>query len=599
MHRHGVREALRGQLEEESRLPSLQTVLDTFEQGVVVHSNFTVLRTNEAAARMLGVERAEALIGLPLTEVATPMALDVMVRRLESLTREGVEAAATGVQLRRLDPMQTPFEVEVSSLRLPDRLDGKAMFVSILTPLATGSEKSANLRFAAQYEHLREAAFHLEDGHIVRANAVAASLTGYSQGELMGLAFAQLVPEALRDRHGSMFERFLEEGVEARLTLSMLVLRRDARTVPAELTLTRAYLGCAEASVVATIRSASPWQDTERALRESEARYRALFDLPHHGLFVCDPAGTCLDVNPAGARMLGYTCDELLGRPLHDVVLGDEHPLLADGRAQVNVREMRRKDGVVLQVEIAASRVGGLVQAVVRDITEQRRTADALSRATRLDDLGRLAGGVVHDFNNMLTVMFDLTRELRARVHPDGLEAVEELNDVIHRASALTRSLLAGAREAPAAPSGLDINAELRGLTPLMQRTMRNASLQLALTDQPLTVGLEAVQFEQVVLNLVVNARDAMRAGGLLRIATFERDSSVVLEVSDSGEGMSPETLARVFEPFFTTKAEGRGTGLGLATVWNVVTEAGGTLQVRSNLGEGTTVTVTLPACSR
>jgi signal transduction histidine kinase len=155
--------------------------------------------------------------------------------------------------------------------------------------------------------------------------------------------------------------------------------------------------------------------------------------------------------------------------------------------------------------------------------------------------------------------------------------------------------LLASSRR-PARQASIDVNAELRSLSSLVQRTVRAASVTLELVDRPLPVRLDAVQFEQVVLNLVVNARDAMPNGGTLRIATAERDGSVVVEVSDSGEGMAPETLKRIFEPFFTTKPEGQGTGLGLATVWNLVTHAGGTLRVHSCVGEGTTVSVVLPA---
>jgi signal transduction histidine kinase len=300
--------------------------------------------------------------------------------------------------------------------------------------------------------------------------------------------------------------------------------------------------------------------------------------------------------------MLGYAREELLGRHMRELVL-DAQPLrlksISAGGTLVTERTLRRKDGKSITVEISASKVvGGLLQGIVRDLTERKRAEEALRHATRLDSLGRLAGGVAHDFNNILTVLLSLTRELRERtVDPESLGLVDELAQTTDRAAELTRHLLAFARRQPVDPKVVDVNAELRAVTRLLERVLGTVTLTLVLDPRRLAVRVDPMQLEQVLLNLAANARDAIPGEGTVTVSTSldESGQGVVITVADTGVGMSSQTLAQLFEPFFTTKANGQGTGLGLATVYGIVTQSHGTVTANSRPGEGSTFTIVLP----
>ncbi len=244
-------------------------------------------------------------------------------------------------------------------------------------------------------------------------------------------------------------------------------------------------------------------------------------------------------------------------------------------------------------------------RAVVREIDERRAAEDQLRLAQKLDAVGRLAGGVAHDFNNLLTVVLGNAELLSKRVQDaDSRELVDHIRTAAERAADLTQQLLAVGRRQPRSPRALDLNEVVRGMARMFERVLRaDISVEVNLTPEGAPVTADAGQVEQILLNLVVNARDAMPRGGILRLSTRRLPpgdddtgpGQVVLRVSDDGRGMDTSTQARIFEPFFTTKPPGQGTGLGLAMVYGIVEQTGGHITVESAVGAGSTFTVRLP----
>ena len=275
-----------------------------------------------------------------------------------------------------------------------------------------------------------------------------------------------------------------------------------------------------------------------------------------------------------------------------------------------------REDGTTLAVEISAralvfeNRPAQLVLA--HDVSQRRQLEETLARAVKMEAIGRLAGGVAHDFNNVLVVVTGYA-ELIARRTDDVaiLEAVQAMKTAGERAAGLTRQLAAVSRRQALVPKPLSLNEVVRGLRPLFTQLLgADVALEFSLARDAPTVLADPSQLEQVVLNLVVNARDAMPDGGRLTIETHAHSLSgrladerfdlppgryAVLRVSDTGVGMDRETMARIFEPFFTTKSETTGTGLGLATVYGIVKQSGGDVWVYSEPGEGTVFKIYLP----
>jgi two-component system, cell cycle sensor histidine kinase and response regulator CckA len=360
------------------------------------------------------------------------------------------------------------------------------------------------------------------------------------------------------------------------------------------------------------------------ALRESEERYRALFDLMPLPMFLFDPESfAILAVNIAAVEHYGYTHDELLTMTLRDIRPPEEVPALeaadwtAGGRATVGFRRHRKKDGSDIEVEIYTHRVvleGRLCRlSVVRDVTDQRRLEEQFRQAQKMEAIGRLTSGIAHDFNNLLTPILgysdDLVRQI-GESHPLHQEVVE-IAKAGERAAALTRQLLAFSRQQVLSPEVLDLNAIVRNMEKLLRRVIGEDLELVDLLDPGLgRIKADPGQVEQVIMNLAVNARDAMPAGGRLTIETrkVELDEAfasehvdvhpgphAMLAVSDTGTGMDAETKSRIFEPFFTTKEPGKGTGLGLSTIYGIVKQSGGTIWVYSELGHGTTFKIYLP----
>jgi PAS domain S-box-containing protein len=379
----------------------------------------------------------------------------------------------------------------------------------------------------------------------------------------------------------------------------------------------------------AIVRDLTEYREVERDLSETDQRYRSLFENMVEGIFQTTPSGRFLGVNPSFARMLGYDSEEELlanvtdiARDLHmDPAERDEFLRKLDKQGTVRNLEVRyrRKDGSGIWVSINAKADRGrdgsivLINGFVQDISARKRLEQQLVQSQKMEAVGRLAGGIAHDFNNLLTVIIGNCEILQEVLNGQerGLEELRGIRKTVTFAAALTRRLLAFSRQQILRPAILDLNSVIRNLELMLKRLIgENIELVTALDPGLGRVKTDPGQLEQVVMNLAVNARDAMPNGGQLTLWTTNLSAAdgedilgaalapgkhVLLQVSDTGLGMSKETLDHLFEPFFTTKEPGHGTGLGLSTVYGIVRQSGGSIAVASIPGKGSCFTITLP----
>jgi PAS domain S-box-containing protein len=357
----------------------------------------------------------------------------------------------------------------------------------------------------------------------------------------------------------------------------------------------------------------------EAVLRASEERYRELFENATEAIFICGLDGRITSLNPAAETLVGCTHAEALGNPIAELVsdeafvqarrlaeLSPEHG--GGGVTEPLVVRSRAGGRTVVEASACYVRRNGLpvgLQIIARDVSERIRLEAELRQAQKMEALGRLAGGVAHDFNNLVTAIAGYA-QLARRSAPAGDERLngdlEAIVDAAGRAAALTRQLLSFSRRQVVETERLDAARLVRGMEEMLRRLVgEHVSLDLHASDGDCWVDAEPSQLEQILLNLAVNARDAMPSGGRLSISCCPADGerSVRITVADCGTGMDDVVRARLFEPFFTTKGPGKGTGLGLATVYGIVDSYGGSIAVESHLGDGTTFTVDLPRALR
>ena len=372
---------------------------------------------------------------------------------------------------------------------------------------------------------------------------------------------------------------------------------------------------------------AQPLEPSDAALRESEERFRGAFEYSPIGMGIVGLDGRFLRVNRALCRIGGYSEEELLSRSFQDVVPAEELEYhrcevrrLLHGEIESYEREVRyrHKLGHDVWVRFAVSAVRGRDGEVVHllgqaeDISARKEAEERLRQAERLEAVGRLAGGVAHEFNNLLAVIGGFARHA---LDAPGSEAVRsDLTEIVaagDRAAEIAGQLLAFSRNDDFRPRTLDVNEVVRGIEPMLRRLIReDVEVMVAPAPGVQLVRADRAQLERVIVNLVVNARDAIEQAGRIEIATREVDVEerpplparlpagryVALSVSDTGSGIAPDATQHLFDPFFTTKQHGEGTGLGLSIVYGIVERLGGDVAVDSDPGAGATFTVFLPA---
>jgi two-component system cell cycle sensor histidine kinase/response regulator CckA len=454
------------------------------------------------------------------------------------------------------------------------------------------------------------------DGRVVCVNDAFRRMFGYETGEVLGRPVEALIMPPDREVESRWIAECLGRGEN--ITLETERRGKDGRLVDVSV-VTISLNGDAEAAICSVYRDIS-------ARKRAEARYRSLVQSSVYGIYRSSLEGKFLDVNPALIAMLGYeSAQEVLALdPRKDVfVHAEEQARLIDefrrtGRMDGIEVKWKRKNGSAVTVRISGLAVSSadepvnVLEAIAEDVTERRVLEDQFRQAQKMEAVGRLAGGIAHDFNNLLMVISGYTEVALGQMdagHPlrAKAQAIQQASD---RATMLTRQLLAFSRKQMLELKVVEVNAIVRDMERLLRPLIgEQVELTTKLATDAGRTRADAGQLEQVLMNLVVNSKDAMPQGGRIVIETknvaldeshrgeqtFIRPGSyVMLSVSDNGLGMDKETQSRIFEPFFTTKEKGKGTGLGLSTVYGIVKQSGGYILVQSEVGRGTTFDIYL-----
>ena len=465
------------------------------------------------------------------------------------------------------------------------------------------------------------------DGRIVLVNSQTEKLFGYKREELLGQPVEVLVPERFWRHHRAYRDNYMVTPQARAMGAGseLYSLKKDGTEFPVEISLSPQHTD--EGTLVSsTIRDITDRKRVEDALRQSEASFRAMIE-GTYGVYRATPEGKLLMINEAMIRMLGYDSEkELLAANLAtDVFEKNEYtPLLFNqpGRQKQFARSethWKRKDGKSITVEISGRQVrddaGKILyfEVIAEDVSHIRGVEHRLRHVQKMEAIGRLAGGIAHDFNNVLGVIVAYSEMLVEKLRDDSelFPLVSSISKAVERGGTLTRQLLAFSRQQVLQPQVISLGDHLESIREMLARVIgEDIKLSILRSHNDLRVKADPTQFEQVIMNLVVNARDAMPDGGRLSIETsgFEIDDEyctrnpdarpglhAMIAVTDTGCGMGPEVLSRIFEPFFTTKEQGKGTGLGLATIYGIVKQSGGHITAYSEVGHGTTFKVYLP----
>ena len=483
--------------------------------------------------------------------------------------------------------------------------------------------KASEVSYRRLFEAARDGILILDadTGQITDVNPFLLELLGFSHSEIVGKTVGELSPFRDVVSNQDVLERLQKEGCVRYDDLPLKT--KDGRSVDVEF-VSNVYQAGNKWVIQCNIRDIT----ARRRAEESNARLAMAVEQAAETIVITDTDGAILYANPAFEKTTGYTLAEARGQNPRILKSGKQDAelyrrmweTLRRGESWSGHFINKRKDGTFYEEEATISPIrdtkGATVNyvAVKRDVTREMQLEARFRQSQKMESIGQLAGGIAHDFNNFLAVMMMQT-ELCLMVSntPEEVrEGLGEIRTAAERASNLTRQLLLFSRQQIMQRRILDLNEVVTGLARMLRRIIgENVSLELRLRSAPLLTHADAGMLDQVLMNLAVNARDAMPTGGRLIIETAEKvidteQASLSLEaspgrfvwlsVSDTGCGIPPENMSRIFEPFFTTKEAGRGTGLGLATIFGIVKQHRGWVKVYSELGRGTTVQVFLPA---
>ncbi|KRQ01570.1 histidine kinase [Bradyrhizobium yuanmingense] len=469
-------------------------------------------------------------------------------------------------------------------------------------------------------------------GGILIFNPACEKLFGYCASEVIGRNVKLLMPPPYRDAHDEYLQNYHLTGERKIIGIGREVVgqRKDGSTFPMHLSVGETRQASGESIFVGIVHDLTERERVERELRESAARLRAVVDTAVDGVILIDSAGTVLQFNPACERLFKYEADEVLGKNVkmlmpdpyrseHDgyirnfVTTGDKK-IIGIGREVVG----RRKDGTTFPMELSVgeAKQGGssIFVGMIHDLSDRKRTEAQLIQAQKMEAVGQLSGGIAHDFNNLLTVIVGnaeyLAEQLLSRA--DLKRLAVDICSAGERGAELTQRLLAFSRKQLLRPVETECDKLLDSMHKLLRRTLREDIEIATHTDPALRHAFaDPAQLESAILNLVLNAQDAMGSGGRLTIsaANASLDAGdhnahpevgpgeyIVIAVTDTGSGMPKRVLERAFEPFFTTKQVGKGSGLGLSMVYGFVKQSNGHITIYSEPGLGTTVRIYLPA---
>ncbi|MFA5956749.1 PAS domain S-box protein [Hyphomicrobium sp.] len=462
-------------------------------------------------------------------------------------------------------------------------------------------------------------------GRIQNVNPAAQRMFGYSAAEMLGQPINMLMPEPYQSQHDGYLHRHLSTGERRIIGIGREVqgLRKDGTIFPIHLSVGTFEVG-GKRFFSGIINDLSARARLQAEIDRQSLLFQAVFDHVPEALVISSPDGEIILVNPAATRMFGHSAEEALTADLDVLFVNPEdlQKLEVDSADDAGSRTLsmplRRRDGTTFPGQGHVADIVGAdgsriaVVSLFRDMTEDLKLKEAALKSQRLEAIGQLSGGIAHDFNNLLTIISGNLELLEETIsNPQDHELLTRAARAADSGARLTNRLLTFARRRQLAAEVINLNEQVRGMTELLRRTLGDMiELRTHLAPDLWLARVDAGEVEAAVINLAINARDAMPDGGKLAIRTdnatleegevgFEGPLTageyVRISVSDSGTGMTKETMSRVFEPFFTTKPPGRGTGLGLSTIYGFVKQSQGNITIYSEPGTGTTVNLYLP----
>jgi len=590
----------------------LQATLDAIPDAILVadlESNVTT--SNRACLDLWRIPQAlldsgdtKAITAHVAARMVDP---DEFYRRLSEITAQD-RAIATHDVFDLVDGRT--IERHTSPQRLGDSIVGRIWsFRDITHKLATQQALSeSDLRHRETLETIALVGVGIDaHGTITFANDFLLELTGWSREEVVGHDWFDLFDDNPYVR-ADFLEQLEQGGIRPHFEGTIRTRSGERRDISWSSTLQHDESG-AVSGIASIGEDVTERHRAEALLRSREELFRSLIENASDVITILTADGASLYESPSVERVLGWKPEELVGRTSFALLHKDdlEHvtptfaAILAGEEPGPIELKLQHRDGSWRRVEAIGRRRRQEGEWVVvinyRDVTDQRHLQEQLLHSQKLEAVGRLAGGIAHDFNNLLTAIGGYSQLLAAGFDDDDPRRADALEIVraSDRAAALTSQLLAFSRRQVLSAEVLDLGEVLVGLESLLSRLL-GESVELSTSVTPgCLIRADRGQLEQVITNLALNARDAMPTGGTVEVAVLCHDSEIELIVRDSGVGMSPETIAHAFEPFYTTKDAGKGTGLGLATVYGIVTQSGGEISITSQPGEGSAFRVVLP----
>ncbi|MEP6783107.1 MAG: PAS domain S-box protein [Acidobacteriota bacterium] len=597
---------------------------------VLVNADGVIQWANASTADVLGYDAAD-LVGLHVRDLVEPVDRDAWQALVSALLEHPSTMARGAFRCRHKDGNIRWTEGVARNLLQEPRVGGIVVYYRDVTARKATEEqlKATEDRYGHLFYSAADIIFEADaEGYFRFVNPQTLKTFGFEQDEVIGRRFTEFIradyrPQILQHYYQQTSKRLPNSYVEFPAVTKSgreVWLGQNAWIITDP---TGALIG-----MQAVARDITERRRAEDALRTAEAKYRALVEQSLMGVYIMQE-DRLVYVNPKAADLLGYTQQEMIDAPLpYRFVHEQDQAMLHDQLARLDTERMPsvqlalrgvRKDGEVIQVEAfcVVTEFGNqrAILTTVHDISDRIKLEDQLRQAQKMEAVGRLAGGIAHDFNNLLTAIRGNAELMSHRVSNDPAMAAE-VDEILHaadRAASLTRQLLAFSRKQVLQPIALDVNENISGVAKMARRLIgTDVQLRLDLAPSVSQVLADPAQVEQVLLNLIVNARDAMPTGGTIVVVTqnaklgadapeiqqagIAPGAFVLIAVTDGGIGMDQATQARIFEPFFTTKETGRGTGLGLSTVYGIIRQTGGAITVDSERGKGASFKVYLPA---
>ncbi len=616
-------------MDQAARAAFLDSILESSTEYSIIAIDLDgrIIAWNEGARRIYGYEQSE-VVEKSAFLLSDPD--DVRSGRAQRILETVRDAGAWSGEIKRRRKDGSSF---VAFVTITLRHDGKGRPAGFTLISQDISEAKRLAEQATASQALFARAFEVSPhglvltdpaGNIVLVNRQACEIFGYREPELLGRSVDLLLPAGLRGSHAAHRREYARVPTARLMGMGreLEAVRKDGRGIVVEVGLAPVIQGD-QPHVLASIVDVTKRKETQSRL---EWLSLAVEQSPI-AVVMTDLDGHIEYVNAAFTRTTGYQPDEVLGKTPRILKSGETSPTVyRDLWATIRAGKVwhgdlvnRRKDGTLYEDAMWVFPVtdgkGQVVRllALKEDVSKKRSLEAQLRQAQRMESIGRLAGGVAHDFNNILTAIFGYTELVSETFAPGSpqREDLEEIRKASQRASALTRQLLAFSRQQVLQPVVVETNELVENLEKMLRRIVgEDIKLRLALSKATGNVRVDPGQFDQVLMNLVVNARDAMPKGGSLVIETANAELDeqyamehqpvvpgpyVLIAVSDTGGGIPPEVRSRIFEPFFTTKEIGKGTGLGLSTVYGIIKQSGGYVWVYSEMGRGTTFKIYLP----